>query len=141
MLQKLVTDPFLILINKPKQPLHARTSFRHKIFWKRIIKKPLKSWLYFFFRIQSLLRDKVIKNKSNLEIVTSRSSDCKTVQKNAFISYVLSDQIWVYNTKRFLNYSKNYICKFMQANSWLDKLFHLHMSFWIWKVWKGREKI
>ena len=40
-----------------------------------------------------------------------------------------------------MSYSKNYICKFMQASSWHHKLFHFHLSFWIWKVWKGREKI
>ena len=32
-------------------------------------------------------------------------------------------------------------CKFMQANSWRHKLFHFHLFFWIWKVWKGRGKI
>ena len=37
--------------------------------------------------------------------------------------------------------SKNYIFKFRQANLWYHKLFHLHLPFWIWKVWKGREKI
>ena len=37
--------------------------------------------------------------------------------------------------------SKNSICKFMQANLWHHKLFHFHLPFWIWKVWKGREKI
>ena len=35
---------------------------------------------------------------------------------------------------------KNYICKFMQANLWHHKLFHFHLLFWIWKVWKGRGK-
>ena len=25
----------------------------------------------------------------------------------------------------------------MQANSWHHKLFHFHLFFWIWKVWKG----
>ena len=29
--------PFLILLNNPKQPLHARNSFTNQIFWKRII--------------------------------------------------------------------------------------------------------
>ena len=56
-------------------------------------------------------------------------------------SYVLSEQVWWCNIKRFLSYSKNYICKFMQANSWHHKFFHFHLSFWIWKVWKGREKL
>ena len=40
--QKLARDPFLILLNNPKQPLHVINSFRNKIFWKRIIKTPLK---------------------------------------------------------------------------------------------------
>ena len=29
----------------------------------------------------------------------------------------------------------------MQANLWHHKLFHFPLPFWIWKVWKGREKI
>ena len=57
-----------------------------------------------------------------------------------FISYILSDQLWWYNIKRFLSYSKTYICKFMHAISWHHKLFYFHLSFWIWKVWKGRGK-
>ena len=42
MYQELVPDLFIILVNNPKQPLHARNYFKSKIFWKRIIKKPLK---------------------------------------------------------------------------------------------------
>ena len=38
--QKLSTESFLILLNKPKQPLYARVFFENKIFWNRIIKKP-----------------------------------------------------------------------------------------------------
>ena len=41
--QKLARDPFLILLNNPKKPLHARNSFLNKIFWKRILKEPEKS--------------------------------------------------------------------------------------------------
>ena len=41
--QKLLTDPFLILLYNPKQPLYARNSYKKKIFGKRIIKKLLKS--------------------------------------------------------------------------------------------------
>ena len=29
--QKLFPDPFFILLNNPKQPLHARNSFKSKI--------------------------------------------------------------------------------------------------------------
>ena len=65
----------------------------------------------------------------------------KQVQKNSFISYILSDQVWWCNMKQLLSYFKNCICKFMQANWWHHKLFHFHLSFCIWKVWKRREKI
>ena len=30
--QMRVSDPFLILVNNPKQPLHARNPFQNKIF-------------------------------------------------------------------------------------------------------------
>ena len=69
------------------------------------------------------------------------SQAAKQVQENSFICYILSDQVWWCNVKQFLRYSKNYICKFVLVNSWHHKLFHFHLSFWIWKVWKGREKI
>ena len=50
--QKLVSDPFIILVNNPKQSSHARNSFKNKIFWKRIVNKPLKkSTLSFFFSV------------------------------------------------------------------------------------------
>ena len=38
--QKLVPDPFLILLFNLKQSLHTGNSFKNKIFWKKIIKKP-----------------------------------------------------------------------------------------------------
>ena len=49
--QTLISDPFLILVNNPKQPLHASNSFTNRIFWKRIIKKVLKSLFFFHSRI------------------------------------------------------------------------------------------
>ena len=87
--------------------------------------------------------NKVIKNKRGLELVISCSSGYKTSSKTFVYSlYIiwpsLNDQCKV---KQFLIYSKNYIFKFMQTNSWHHKLFHLHLSFWIWNVWKGREKL
>ena len=84
---------------------------------------------------------KVIKNSWGLELVTSHSSGFEQVQKNSFISYIFSDQVWWCNKKQFLSCSKNYICKFMQGNSWHYKLFHFYLSFCTWKVCKGREKI
>ena len=41
--QKVAPDPFLILLNNQKQPLHVRNYFKNKVFWERIIKKHLKS--------------------------------------------------------------------------------------------------
>ena len=41
--KSLVPGLFLILVNNPKPPLHARNSFKNKIFWKKITKKLLKS--------------------------------------------------------------------------------------------------
>ena len=93
------------------------------------------------FRTQSLLIYKVIKNKRGLKLVTSCSSGFKTSSEKFFISYRLSDQVSWCNMKQFLNYFKNYICKFMQASSWHHKLFQFQLSFWTWKVWKGRGKI
>ena len=29
----------------------------------------------------------------------------------------------------------------IQVNSWHHKLFHFHLSLWIWKVWKGTKRI
>ena len=37
--------------------------------------------------------DRVIKIKRGLELVDSRSTGAKQVQKNYFISYMLSDQV------------------------------------------------
>ena len=54
--QKLVPDPFLTFLDNLKQPLHARNSFKNKIFWTRIIGNPSKRSLCFFFRTQSLLK-------------------------------------------------------------------------------------
>ena len=120
--------------------MHARNYFENKIFWKKITKNPYKSQLYFFFRKKSLLMYKIIKNKKGLELVTRRSSGYEKSSENFVISYILSDQVYWCNIKQLLSYFKNYICKFMQANSW-HKLFHFHLSFCIWKVWKGSEKI
>ena len=45
--QKLVPDSVFILVNNPKQPLHARNSFKNKIL-KEEFQKPLKKSALFF---------------------------------------------------------------------------------------------
>ena len=46
--QKLVPNPFFILVNNPKQPLHARNSFRNKLFWKKDDQNTLKKLTLYF---------------------------------------------------------------------------------------------
>ena len=94
------------------------------------------------------VNNKIIKNKRGLELVTLTLQVTKQIQKNSFIPSCLSilycvlpDQVWWCNIKCFLSYSKNYISNFMQANSWHHELLHFHLSSWIWKVWKMRERI
>ena len=45
--QKLARDPFSILLNNPKQPLHARNSFKNKIFLKEDYQKGSKKLTLF----------------------------------------------------------------------------------------------
>ena len=84
-------------------------------------------------------------NRQNYQKQEGPGTSCSSGYKASsekILCYVLSDQVWwCNNIKWFLSYSKNYICKFVQANSWHHKLFHLRLPFWIWKVWKGRGKI
>ena len=77
--------------------------------------------------------------KKDLELVTSCSSGYKTSSEKSFISYTLSDPVWWYNLKQFLSYSKPIWV--MLANSWHRRKLHFHLTFCIWKVWKGREKL
>ena len=46
--QKLAPDPFLILVNNPKQSLHAKISFKNKLFLKRGLSKSLKKVNFIF---------------------------------------------------------------------------------------------
>ena len=77
--------------NNPKQPLHARNLFKNKIFWKRIIKKPVTLFLPLNpvpFNGPSSQKQKGTgtKDKVTLQIT-------KEVQKNYFISYMFNDII------------------------------------------------
>ena len=71
--QNLVPDLFFILVNNPKQPLHASNIFK-----KEDYQRPFKKLTLFFFQTQFLLIDEVFKNKKDLELMTSRSSRYKT---------------------------------------------------------------
>ena len=72
--QKPVPDPFLILVNNSKQLLHARKGS----FFEKDCQKAFKKLTLFFLLNQSLLMNKVFKNKRGLELVTSWSSSYET---------------------------------------------------------------
>ena len=81
--KKLALDPFFILVNNPKQSLHAKIPFKNKIFWEDY-QKPLQKLTFFFFKPSPFNR-LVIKNKRGLEQATSRSS-----------GYEISSQKFIY---------------------------------------------
>ena len=61
--QKLDADPFLILVNNPKQPLHARNSFRNDILKEDYLKTLKKLTLFLLsnpvsFTVQSSQKQK-----------------------------------------------------------------------------------
>ena len=53
-------------------------SFLKVRYFKRGFSKNLKKGNFFFFQIQSILIDKIVKNKRDLELVTNRSSGYET---------------------------------------------------------------
>ena len=61
--QRLVPDPFLILVNNSKQSLYAINSFKNKIFWKRVVKKLKKVNFIFSFKPISFNGQSYIKQK------------------------------------------------------------------------------
>ena len=68
--------------------------------------------------------DKVIKNKRGLTLVTSHSSGYKSSSQK-IVYYILSDQVWLYNIKRFFGlfqklHKQIYACQFM--TSWIIPL-------------------
>ena len=139
MYQKLVPDLLLILVNNPKQPLHVVNSFEIKIFWKRII-KVLKKWtlffLSFFFQTLSLLMCKIITSKRGLELVATLFRLQRKFREIRLlvIYYVIYSGFWVIQKITSAN-----LCK--PIYDIIHQLFHFHFSFWVWKVWIGREKI
>ena len=50
MLHKLITDPFLILVNNQKQPFYASNSFPNQIIYSENLYKALKKLTFFPFR-------------------------------------------------------------------------------------------
>ena len=91
--QKLAPDPFLILLNNPKQPLHARNSFKNNIFWKKDYQEALKKLTLFF-----LLNPVAFNGQSHTKqkgLGTSDQSFCRFWNKFKKISLL----VFYYQTK------------------------------------------
>ena len=74
MQQKLVPNRYFILVNNAKQALDAKNSLKI-------------TDIVFFIGTQSVLVDKVIKNKRLQELVTNLFSGCKTSSQE-FLDYL-----------------------------------------------------
>ena len=73
--------PLFYFGKQPKTAIACKEFLQKQDILKGIIKSLLKIKLYFFFPNQSLLINKVIKNKKGLELVTSPSSGYKISSK------------------------------------------------------------
>ena len=135
--QKVVPDPFLVLVNNPKQPCMQKTILKIRYF-ERGLSKSLQKLTLFFVLNPAPFNWQSYQKQKGLGTINKTSLQNKFSKIPLLVIYYLTkfDDI-----RQCLSYSKNYIGKFMQANSWYHKLFHFHLCFWIWKVWKGREKI
>ena len=85
MQQKLVPDPFLICMQE--------VIFKIRYFEGELSKSLKKVDFTFFFRTQSFLMDKIMKNKRILELVTRHSPGYKKSSENSSLSDVLPDQV------------------------------------------------
>ena len=104
---------------------------------KKDYQKVLKQLTLIFLSNPVCFNGQIYQKKG--ELVTSPSSGYET-SSNIFLYalYIIWASLMM---KQFYSYSKNYISKFMKVNSWHHKLFHFHLSFWIWKVPKERKKL
>ena len=121
--QKLVPDLFFFSVNKPSSHCMQEILLKIRYFEKGLSKIFKKSKLYFFsFQTSPFWWTNLSKTKWAWNYWTFPLQVIKQVQKKLFISHISSDQVWWCNIKRFLYYSKNYICKLMEANAWQGKL-------------------
>ena len=105
--QKLVLDPFNP--NNPKQPLHARHSFKNKIFWKTIFEKDLKRLILFFLSKQVLFNWPDYEKQKGPGTSDQSLLRLQIKLRKISLLVILPDQVWWCNIKRFFSYSKNYI--------------------------------
>ena len=75
--------PLFYFGKQPKTAIACKEFLQKQDILEGIIKSLLKIKLYFFFPNQSLLIDKIIKNKKGLELVTSPSSGYKASSKKS----------------------------------------------------------
>ena len=85
--------------------------------------------------------DKVIKIKKGLELVTSCSLGYKTsTEKFLYLLCIMWQSLMMYYEAVFELLQKLHL-EIYGSQFMTHKLFHFHLSFWIWKLWKRREKM
>ena len=118
---------------------------------ERGLSKSLKKVKFIFSFEPSPFQAKLSKTKMVGNSSTNPLQVMKQLQKNSFIHYILSDQVWWCNVKQFLSYSKNYICKFMQSIHDIKNYSTSTCPFesgkcgkerkiWIWIIWISWEQ-
>ena len=85
--------------------------------------------------------DKVIENKRDLKLATSRSSDYKTSSELFLISYVLSEQVWWCKYKLVVELFQTLICNLCKP---INNIIHYSTSIYSFvseKCWKEGETL
>ena len=110
-------------------------------YFERGLSKSLKKVnIYFFFWTQSLLMDKVIKIKKGLELVTSCSLGYKTsTEKFLYLLCIMWQSLMMYYEAVFELLQKLHL-EIYGSQFMTHKLFHFHLSFWIWNIWRKKTE-
>ena len=110
-------------------------------YFERGLSKSLKKVnIYFFFWTQSLLMDKVIQIKKGLELVTSCSLGYKTsTEKFLYLLCIMWQSLMMYYEAVFELLQKLHL-EIYGSQFMTHKLFHFHLSFWIWNIWRKKTE-
>ena len=94
------------------------------------------------FHMKKTVMDKIIKRKRGQELVTSCSSGYKTSsEKFLYQLCIIWPSLMMDYKVVFELFQKLHLQIYASQFMIPKKLFHFHLSFWIWKGWTVREKI
>ena len=131
--QKLVPDPFLILVNNPKLPLPARNLFKNTISLKGDYQKDFKKLCLSFLWNQVPFNGQDYEKQRELELMHQSLFSLQSKFRKIPLLAMY------YLTKLDVIYSCCWVIPKITSTN--HKLIPFLLSFWIWKGWKGREKL